>query len=80
MLVFVTFMMSPTSNFNAVLSYAFGTRACFTHAYAGNFLCEKHNEFVLMKSHLRERMQWNDTNDTIQLIYINIDLCASVNM
>lgn len=37
MLVLVTFMMSPTSSFSAVLSYAFGTRACLTCACAGNF-------------------------------------------
>ena len=34
--IFVTFTISPTSSRNAVLSYAFGTLACLTLAYAGS--------------------------------------------
>jgi len=31
--------MSPTRSCSAVLSYALGTRACLTRAYAGNLRC-----------------------------------------
>lgn len=34
--ILVTLTVSPTSRRRAVLSYALGTRACFTRAYAGN--------------------------------------------
>ena len=51
MAIFVTFTISPTSNRNAVLSYAFGTLACFTLAYAGSFLCNQNNEVSFENYH-----------------------------
>ena len=63
MAIFVTFTISPTSNRNAVLSYAFGTLACFTLAYAGSFLCNQNNEVSFENYHRNISLQ--DLEDII---------------
>ena len=65
MAIFVTFTISPTSNRNAVLSYAFGTLACFTLAYAGSFLCNQNNEVSYENYHRNKNVHLQEMEDII---------------
>ena len=65
MAIFVTFTISPTSNRNAVLSYAFGTLACFTLAYAGSFLCNPNNEGSFENYHRNKNTKLQALDDIV---------------